>query len=198
MSATQATTVPPTRRDLQPNQSSAPRVTSGSNAPAMPRRSRLSIHGHAPEAAPTAQATVQAAPKRANPVTLEAVIAAWNKFPELHPTEKILENTMREAQPSAGVMTVPQQSDGRTPVLPTAPLTVKVENDMQAELVRRFMPEITQYVRDAVENDSLEFQVEVNHGPASPSTWNEREVLAHMAENPELKAFMTDLKLNLI
>ncbi|MCD8393417.1 MAG: DNA polymerase III subunit gamma/tau [Bacteroidales bacterium] len=172
--------------------------TAQSSAPAMPRRSRLSIHGHAPEAAPAPQATHQAAPKRAKPVTLEAVIAAWNKFPELHPTEKILENTMREAQPSAGVMTVPQQADGKTPVLPTAPLTVKVENDMQAELVRRFLPEITQYVRDAVENDSLEFKVEVNHGPASPSTWNEREVLAHMAENPEIKAFITDLKLTLI
>ncbi|MCC8038077.1 MAG: hypothetical protein LIP02_08105 [Bacteroidales bacterium] len=175
------------------------RPSPGVPSTAMPRRSRLSIHGHAPEAAPAAQASVQAAPKRNKAVTLEAVIAAWNKFPELHPTEKILENTMREAQPTAGAGATPVAGEqGATPLLASAPLTVKVENDMQAELVRRFMPEITQHVRDAVENDSLTFQVEVNHGPASPSTWNEREVLAHMAEKPEIKAFMTELKLNLV
>lgn len=101
----------------------------------------------------------------------------------MHPTEHILINTMRASFPA--------QVDGHN-------YKIMVENEMQLNMVEQRSMELHTFIRDAIDNDHFMLTVEVNQGAASPHTWSEREVLAHMVENiPALKGFMEDLGLTL-
>lgn len=118
----------------------------------------------------------------ASPFTDNDLLAAWHSFADNHPTEKILINTMRSAEPVAtGAGTY----------------NVMVETDIQAELLNRFMHDITAHCRKKVSNSSVTFSISVNDGAPSPHTWNEREVLAHMLQTPAVKDFVNALKLSL-
>lgn len=159
-------------------------------APASPRRAaqargpKLSLKGNrAAQAAPTDNSATQAAPTMHTPYTDEALRAAWHSFADNYPTEKILINTMRSAEPA------PAGNDT---------YTITVETDIQAELLNRFMREITTHCRTQVANSAVNFDIKINDGAPSPYTWNEREVLAHMLQTPSLKKFVNALKLSLL
>lgn len=117
------------------------------------------------------------------PFTDDDLRAAWHSFADSHPTEKILINTMRSAEPA-----------------PTGAgsYNVMVETDIQAELLNKFMHDITRFCRDKVSNSSVTFSISVNDGAPSPHTWNEREVLAHMLQTPAFKEFVNALNLSLL
>lgn len=117
------------------------------------------------------------------PFTDDDLRAAWHSFADNHPTEKILINTMRSAEPAP-------TGAGR--------YNVMVETDIQAELLNKFMHDITAFCRDKVSNSSVTFSISVNDGAPSPYTWNEREVLAHMLQTPALKDFVNALNLSLL
>ena len=118
-----------------------------------------------------------------NPFTDNDLRAAWHSFADTHPTEKILINTMRSAEPvSTGA----------------GSYNVMVETDIQAELLNKFMHDITAHCRNKVSNSSVTFSISVNDGAPSPHTWNEREVLAHMLQTPALKEFVNALNLSLL
>lgn len=117
------------------------------------------------------------------PFTDDDLRAAWHSFADNHPTEKILINTMRSAEPAP-------TGAGR--------YNVMVETDIQAELLNKFMHDITAFCRDRVSNSSVTFSISVNDGAPSPYTWNEREVLAHMLQTPALKDFVNALNLSLL
>lgn len=118
-----------------------------------------------------------------SPFTDDDLRAAWHSFADNHPTEKILINTMRSAEP------VPTGAGS---------YNVMVETDIQAELLNKFMHDITAFCRDKVSNSSVTFSISVNDGVPSPHTWNEREVLAHMLQTPALKEFVNALNLSLL
>lgn len=118
-----------------------------------------------------------------SPYTDEELRRAWTAFADKYPTEKILINTMRSSEP---VATAPNAYD------------VTVETDIQAELMARFLGEITTHCRNSVANSAVTFTIKINEGVPSPHTWNEREVLAHMLQTPSLKNFVNALNLSLV
>lgn len=101
-----------------------------------------------------------------------------------NPTRHILVNTMRASFPS--------------PTDTEHVYRIMVENDKQREEMLAAMPSIHSYLRSRLLNDRVTIEIELNQGEASPHTWNEREVLAHMLKNnPALKGFMDDFHLTI-
>ena len=120
---------------------------------------------------------------REQPYTREQLNGAWQKFMDANPTRHILVNTMRSSFPT------PKETGG---------YKIMVENDKQREEMVETMPVLLGYLRDSLSNDTIEIEIELNQGEASPHTWNEREVLAHILENnPSLKGFMDDFQLTI-
>ena len=112
----------------------------------------------------------------------DALHAAWQRFMDARPTERILVNTMRAS--------FPQCKEGRNYLM-------MVENEKQSELMAQAMPELLSFIRDALRNDHFTLAVEINQGEASPHTWNDREVMDHMLETiPALSEFVDTFKLS--
>lgn len=100
-----------------------------------------------------------------------------------NPSRHILVNTMRASFPSL--------TQGTT-------YRMMVENEKQHQEMTEALPAILKYLRETLANDLLEIAIEINQGEASPHTWNERQVLAHMIENrPILKDFIDTFGLTL-
>ena len=98
-----------------------------------------------------------------------------------HPTEQILVNTMRARKP--------QRSDGDR-------WTVTVENAVQFDKLTVALPTLLSSLRNAVANDNVSLDIQINEGEPSPEAWNEREILDHMIENvPDMRNFINDFKL---
>lgn len=115
--------------------------------------------------------------------TPEQLNRAWDTYIADHPKEHILTNTMRAGRPT---------------VISGHNYKMLVENEMQQTTVNEAMYSILQHLRDTLSNDHITLAIEINQGAASPHTWNEREVLAHMVEHtPALKDFIDDFKLTI-
>ncbi|MDE6378197.1 MAG: DNA polymerase III subunit gamma/tau [Duncaniella sp.] len=148
----------------------------------------FSISGNNAPAASAGTSSTAAAPaaaesRREHPYTRDQLNQAWQKFMDANPTRHILVNTMRSSFPA------PKETGG---------YKMMVENEKQREEMMEAMPELLKYLRDTLANDTVEIEVELNQGEASPHTWNERQVLAHILEhNPSLKGFMDDFKLTI-
>lgn len=60
------------------------------------------------------------------------------------------------------------------------------------------MPVLLEHIHNALDNDFVTFEIALNQGVSSPSTWSEREIVAYMSESyPNMKKFMKELKLSL-
>ncbi len=102
-----------------------------------------------------------------------------------NPSRHILVNTMRASFPTA-------EGEGGNV------FKMMVENEKQHQEMTEAMPAILQYLHDTLRNDHVEIHVEINQGEASPHTWNERQVLAHIIEErPILKEFIDSFGLTL-
>ena len=76
--------------------------------------------------------------------------------------------------------------------------TVTIEIETQREKLEEEMPNLLKFIHDKLSNDHITFELELNDGPSSPSTWSEREIIAHLSEeNPNFKKFVQALKLSL-
>lgn len=157
-----------------------------SNGPSGLTRGTISINRHnsvQQTQAQTQQAS-QPSAERKNDFTIEQLQAAWQGFMNANPTRHILVNTMRASYPV---------------LVEGARYKVMIENEKQQEELTAAMPELLRFVRDALSNDFFTVETELNRGEASPHTWNERQVLEHMAEaNPNFKDFMQKFNLSLM
>ncbi|MDE5635141.1 MAG: hypothetical protein K2I52_02395, partial [Muribaculaceae bacterium] len=133
----------------------------------------------------TAKQVRNDAPKRTAEYTPRQLKAAWESFMASRPTQHILVNTMRASRPE------PHES---TPHL----YTVTVENKGQKELLETEMPDLLETIHNSLENDLVAFEVLINQGPSSPSTWSEREIIQYLAqEYPKVARMMKEFKLSL-
>ncbi len=149
---------------------------------------RFSISGQANGEHPQAAGNVAGAPAvslRDNRFATEELHAAWQAFMKANPSRHILVNTMRASFPTA-------EGEGGNV------FKMMVENEKQHQEMTEAMPAILQYLHDTLRNDHVEIHVEINQGEASPHTWNERQVLAHIIEErPILKEFIDSFGLTL-
>ncbi|MDE6418342.1 MAG: hypothetical protein K2K49_03950, partial [Duncaniella sp.] len=131
------------------------------------------------------QTSEAAAPAdRNDPFTTEKLQAAWQGFMNANPTRHILVNTMRASYPT---------------LIDGVRYRVMIENEKQREELLAAMPGLLRHMRDALSNDHFALELELNQGEASPHTWNERQVLEHMAAaNPGLRDFISDYGLTLM
>lgn len=124
-------------------------------------------------------------PLRESPYTLEQLIKAWNEYRDLDLTKRIVYNTMRASKPV--------ENPGKKHCY-----TVTIEIETQREKLEEEMPNLLKFIHDKLSNDHITFELELNDGPSSPSTWSEREIIAHLSEeNPNFKKFVQALKLSL-
>lgn len=120
---------------------------------------------------------------RKTPYTTDALDTVWETYINGHPKAHILTNTMRTARPQH---------------IENDRFTITVENPGQLELMEQAMPDILQYIHEALANDLITISVKVNEGESAPYTWSERDVLARMVETtPVLRKFIEDFKLTL-
>lgn len=134
------------------------------------------------------QKTVETAPQekqriRKSQYSAEQIKAAWLEFANLHPTEKLLINAMRNS--------VPALVNGDT-------YKMVVENQVQHGKIMEFLREIYDFIHPKIDNDYWTLEIEENRGVSSPHTWNEREVFNYiLAHDNNFKEMVSTLKLHL-
>ena len=150
----------------------------------------LSINtAKAAPAAPAAETqSAETAPretdKSASEFSAEQLAGAWTSYIESHGQEQLLVHTMRSH--------VPVRRAG------SFGLDVEVDSDMQASQINEALPRLLDHLHTSLDNYSVTITVHVKDGPGSPSTWNEREVLADMLKrHPDLRRYMDELGLTL-
>ena len=169
----------------------APAVTSRPVAPPPPPQtanrtfitgpSLRRLHEKEQKPAETVQQTQQRV--RKSQYTAEQVKAAWLEFANLHPTEKLLINAMRNS--------IPTLVNGDT-------YKIVVENQVQHGKVMEFLRDIYDFIHPKIDNDYWTLEIEENRGVSSPHTWNEREVFNYiLAHDENFKEMVSTLKLHL-
>ncbi|MCI9608459.1 MAG: DNA polymerase III subunit gamma/tau [Muribaculaceae bacterium] len=131
-----------------------------------------------------AAGAVKEKPKRSKLFSYPEFENAWNSFINAHPKERIIVNTMRTS--------VPVTTD-------SIHFTAEVTNEMQRDLMVEKMPQILAWLRDRLENDHIELDVNVvESAEGMRYTLNDRELMAKIVEeNPFVGEFMEKLKLKL-
>lgn len=117
-------------------------------------------------------ATKQAATatNRSMPFDDTAFAKAWQAYIDANPTQRIVVNTMRACVPTRVSADSTQY-------------TMRVENTIQVEQMKAMMPQLMQYMHNALSNDRIHIDFEVADVSESPMSWDQREVLAHILEN---------------
>ena len=158
----------------------APKIKGIGGAPTISIR-----RGAAPtESSAKAAAPAVAASKRESAYTIDDLNRAWDAYASARPTMHILVNTMRASRPT---VTDKQHL-----------YSVKVENEMQRDVLHHAMPEMLGMLRDTLQNDSIALEITINQGETARHTWNDREVYAKMLEErPGIKRLAEELKLTL-
>ena len=177
----------PQPRQQQPQQPAqyqptrpAPRIKGIGSAPAISIRQGAA----ATESRPKSAEPAVSATRRDNRYTADDLERAWDAYASARPTMHILVNTMRASRPTAT----------EKPHL----YTVKVENEMQRDVLHHAMPEMLGMLRDALQNDNIALEITINQGETARHTWNDREVYAKMLEErPGIKRLAEELKLTL-
>lgn len=142
----------------------------------------FSLRGGVRKTEQSAPDTAQASTARSNPFTTQEFEEAWMQYTAAHPKEHILVNAMRSA--------VPQSTDNFN-------FVSEVTNIMQLDLMNEAMPQITKWMRDKLQNDSVVITATVAETPNEARyTLNDRELLAKIIEEkPIIATFIDKLKL---
>ena len=120
---------------------------------------------------------------RANPYNDAAVDVAWENYAQSNPSAIVLVTTMHSCRPRR------MQADT---------FVVAVESPAQEKTLLDNMGAIRSYVRNKLQNDSINFEVEIVQDEGSPRTWTEREVLDHMiTDHQAMRSLVDSLKLTL-
>lgn len=76
---------------------------------------------------------------------------------------------------------------------------VATGTEMQAEIVRKALPDVLAKLRDGLENDEVEIEVTVCEGDIPPRFWTEQQVLEHLLKSsPAVAEMISKYKMRLI
>ena len=155
-----------------------PRQLSGITGP------RISIrHGIEDSSETASPAARQQTCNRDNRFSEDALKAAWETYMQTIPTAHILINTMRAAPP---VMESPTS------------FAIFVQNQIQAKMMEEKKPEILAYLRGSLQNDHVDYRVEIYSGELPRHTLSDAELLKRMAEDyPSFQHLITNFKLTM-
>lgn len=131
----------------------------------------------------TTESHTASAPKRDTPFTDSQLQYYWDQFANERPAETILVNAMRACRPS---------------IIQGARIKVETMSEVQRDKLLEFTAEITTFLHNSLANDSIEINFAVSDSGPSPLLWNDREILAHLNEDPRVAKFITDLGLSLL
>lgn len=153
----------------------------------------LSLHPqhHAAKAA----AATQVKPKRQKPFSDADFSDAWQQFIAANGSMQLLVNTMR-AHPAARAAA--ETDTAKTDNLPTVRFAMAVDSEIQQQLMEDNMSTVLDFLSNRLENDDITIDITVHHGPTSPQTWTQKEILADLQKRiPDLDAFIDKLGLSL-
>lgn len=162
----------------------APAIPRPAAGPAMKMPPRISIrHGaHNPTDSPAAVSNVSS-PKRSASFSEDDLLAAWNQYISSHPSEHILANTMRASAPKM----IGQQL-----------FIITVQNSMQVQLMEAHRQDILSHIHDALCNDIVSYQIQVNQDSAPRYTLTDDDLLKKMTEESAmLRKLIDQFKLHL-
>lgn len=154
---------------------------------AVPGSERLApaprLHGPAPVQKVSSPVSEQTPEIHDADFTDEQFQQAWRDFIEQHPESHILINAMRTARLEG--------SGTRRKVVTDAAMGVKILSDD--------MPRILAHLRGALNNSSVEIEIECVEGENSPRMWTSNQVLEHwLRTKPDLRDFIEEYKLRLL
>jgi DNA polymerase-3 subunit gamma/tau len=136
----------------------------------------ISIHGVRQAAQPAAHAS-----QRTQPYTAAQVKLAWEQFIINNPTEHALVNLMRQGAPAP--------DDRRV-------YSVTLANIVQVNMLNEHKVRVNAAIRDAIQNDSFDFEILKGEEVDMPRFWSDHQVLQYMLEhNPDVADFYRDFKL---
>ena len=123
------------------------------------------------------------AQRRTEPFTEETLYAAWQKYIEEHPRERIIVNTMRSSLPRK---------------LNDTLYEVEVENQVQVETFNTHLMAILSFLRDCVKNDMLALEIKLNPHVEKPKYWTTQEIVAAIrGYNSYFDTFINEFELSL-
>lgn len=172
----------------QPRPAAQPSVATSYKPGAIrtPSTSRIMINAQPARQQGAATGAAEAAAvgnRRTASFTESQLLAAWQRFIEEHPHEKVIINTMRMSQPSRVNDTLYE---------------IFVENQGQVEFFNTHRTEIVEYLRNAVGNDMLAINVNIRQGGPAPKIWSPREVVDDMCkQNEAMVGLIRDFELGL-
>lgn len=189
--APQAPAVTPARQQTPPPARTPMKTMSPS--PAIPRPAggttlkmppRISIrHGAHSTAEVPAGTNETRAKQRSSSFSEEDLLTAWNQYITSHPSEHILANTMRASAPKM----ISQQL-----------FIITVQNSMQVQLMEGHRPDILSHIHDALSNDMVTYQIQVNQDSAPRYTLTDDDLLKKMTEESAmLRKLIDQFKLHL-
>lgn len=166
----------------RPSFASSPKTGATGTRSTTLKTPNFSLRGGVRNTEQSAPDTTQASTARSNPFTTQEFEEAWMQYTAAHPKEHILVNAMRSA--------VPQSTDNFN-------FVSEVTNIMQLDLMNEALPQITKWMRDKLQNDSIIITVIVAETPNEARyTLNDRELLAKIIEEkPIIATFIDKLKL---
>lgn len=130
------------------------------------------------------QNAAPAAPRN-NRFSYRQLREAWDSFAAARPKEALLVNTFRACPPQ--------------PTRDETVFNVILENPLQVEQLKSLMPVLMPHLCDAIGNDYLRLDLQINQSGPAPHIWNDTEILHHLLETvPYLPTMMKELNLKLI
>ncbi len=192
----QPTVTEPAQRPYTPSPKPSPVATnpSGFNTvppPPVPTKPGVkkvirSTHAtHATQNQATATETTQAVSKnRNNRFSYRQLREAWDSFANARPKETLLVNTFRACPPQ--------------PTSEETVFNIVLENQIQVEQLKSLMPTLMPHLCDAIGNDFLRLNLQLNQSGPAPHIWNDNEILHHLLDTtPYLSTMMKELNLKL-
>lgn len=137
------------------------------------------VHGQKPKA----EATATLSPHRTSVYTQQQLEEAWDTFAAAHSKEHVLANCMRSCRPK------PTGQDS---------YEVAVQNDIQLSTLSEIHDQLLLHLHNTLYNDNIRLSFSITDEGPSPLIWNDRELLAHLMENPRVAKFITDLNLKIL
>ena len=137
-----------------------------------------------PDVAAEAPAGSYGAPLRDTPVDPAELAKVWSGYARDHRSETILSQTMRMSRPQTGEK--PEK------------FTVTVQNIKQKEILEAHRAAILGALKDALKNDSVWFDVDINEGEGPRHTLSDSDLLEELKkQNPHLVELIKTFKLRL-
>lgn len=137
-----------------------------------------------PDVAAEAPAGSYGAPLRDTPVDPAELAKVWSGYARDHRSETILSQTMRMSRPQTGEK--PEK------------FTVTVQNIKQKEILEVHRAAILDALKDALKNDSVWFDVDINEGEGPRHTLSDYDLLEELKkQNPHLVELIKTFKLRL-